>query len=91
VLAWRTAAALVARYHNAHVFGVRLADAVRVLRGPVLEVVDEALDFVYGAVKATQMHITGMADAPATEVGGMIVVLLQIGPPQTQRARLAAV
>src|SRR3990167_6567256 len=86
-----TTATAIARYRHTHVFGVRLADAVRVLRGPVLEVVDEALDFVYGTIEASEVDVARMADTAPTEVGGMIVVLLQIGPPQTQRARLAAV
>ena len=72
-----------------HVVGVGLRADRGVLALPFREIINEPLDLYDRAIKAPEMDVAGVADAPATEIGSMVVVLFEKVRPETQRAHLA--
>lgn len=76
----------VPRGKLAHVVGVSLGLPFGVLSAPVGEVVEEAADFGLRPVEAAYKEVAGMTDAPAAEIGDMVVVLLELRHPPAQRA-----
>ena len=63
-----------------------MANAFGVLRGPILEIAEKSLDLVYGPVEPPEMHVAGVTDPTPAQVAQVVVVLLEFGLPQAQRA-----
>ena len=88
VLPASTTRLAIPRRKLAHVIGVGPVLPRGVLSAPVGEVIKEASDLVKRPVESAYEEIAGMTDAPAAQIGGMVVVLLEQRHAPAQRARL---
>ena len=79
----------VAGRELAHVVGVGLGLPCGVLSAPAGEVIEEALDLVEWPVESPYEEIAGMAEAPATEISSMVVILLELGLAPAQLTLLS--
>ena len=59
------------------------------LSAPAGEVIEEALDLVEWPVESPYEEIAGMAEAPATEISSMVVILLELGLAPAQLTLLS--